>query len=136
MISHMLVVVGTLLATGNTLNTVLNVEEITSIHYAVDIIEQPVSREQVNIVFYLLFIILLCIISLMYICFSPMGFVGDVMNICFFFWRVLVDIYPCVISLCFMWDTGNFNHFFPLFTAVISCIVHVEIRLRCWSRSS
>lgn len=86
MISHMLVVVGTLLATGNTLNTVLNVEEITSIHYAVDIIEQPVSREQVNIVFYLLFIILLCIISLMYICFSPMGFVGDVMNICFFFW--------------------------------------------------
>lgn len=46
MISHVLVVVGTLLATGNTLNTVLNVEEITSIHYAVDIIEQPVSREQ------------------------------------------------------------------------------------------
>lgn len=46
MIFHILVVVGTLLATGNTLNTVLNVEEITSIHYAVDIIEQPVSREQ------------------------------------------------------------------------------------------
>ncbi|XP_063605719.1 protein OS-9-like [Penaeus indicus] len=46
MLFHILVVVGTLLATGNTLNTVLNVEEITSIHYAVDIIEQPVSREQ------------------------------------------------------------------------------------------
>lgn len=124
MIFHILVVVGTLLATGNTLNTVLNVEEITSIHYAVDIIEQPVSREQVNNITFLF-----CLVWFSTY-FHPQRLARDVVNICHSSGKSLL-IFSLFNFVVFQVEhSDHFNHFSLIYSNYfIFCISRNQIKV-------